>query len=207
VIGRLDARNKWLALVLGPLLSLFLIGVMDVSCLPREAAYLIHSPDPSTLTTKVNVHLDVKFSASEDEAIDEALESWNVALNGYMRFREADRAFDMEVSQLRAPGVIIMRVDSQNEYVLHRTERVLGWTDAISGRLIWVVEDRMFNMDMLKGVVLHELGHSMGLPHLSKDSLMWAYDGGRSKCVDKETAVALVLLHQDWKLDHLNWCQ
>jgi hypothetical protein len=156
----------------------------------------------------VDVQVDVGFSNEDQRRIDMAIEEWNKSLNGYMRYEVVSRVFDMKPDQLRAGGIIIMKVSSDNTIVPTAngiSGNVLGWTDTLGGRLIWIVRDRLWE-GQVEGVVMHELGHVLGVGHLGSKSLMYKMDGGTSTCVDKETAMEVARIH-GWDIDHLVWCQ
>jgi hypothetical protein len=73
------------------------------------------------------------------------------------------------------------------------------------GGLMAIYVDRIGQRD-LGGVVMHELGHVLGLGHSGKAGLMAAhYHPTSQRCVDR-TAVEALAARRKLPLARLNWC-
>jgi hypothetical protein len=202
---------------LGILAILIMLGIGCDS--PRMMIQYVHSP-VSILARhqQIEVYVDSRFGLTspnpvkkdepniegDTEIIQEAIDEWNLSLNGYLRLVVVDWNFDMEPSKLVGDGLFIMQTDGTNAYTVSK-RYVLGWTSEVGGNYIWVVRDRIGTGNMLRGVVLHEIGHALGSGHLGAESLMYVYDGGSGQCVDLAT-VKEVGKYWGFDWQNMNYC-
>ena len=68
-----------------------------------------------------------------------------------------------------------------------------------------VYVDRIGTRD-LGGVVMHELGHVLGVGHGEKGLMAAHYHPTDQQCVDKAT-IAAVAAQRRLAVDQLNWCE
>ena len=130
-----------------------------------------------------------------------AVNEWNVALNGFVRFeivpdgrpRLAGRTWTIVATRGNPPSSAV--------------GSPLAFTYAIpdAGGLMAVYVDRMGHRD-LGGVVMHELGHVLGLGHDSGGLMAAHYHPTSQQCVDKAAAHAVAAKRQ-LPVDQLNWCE
>jgi hypothetical protein len=143
------------------------------------------------------------FSLHQRAKILRAINEWNVALNGLIRF---------EIVPERgtpSPGAREHWVITSKQG-LHGT----GSSTALAatyfatgvGGMVAIYVDRIGRRD-LGGVVMHELGHVLGLGHSTKGGLMAAqYHPTSQRCVDRAT-VAAVATRRGLPLAQMNWCE
>jgi len=143
------------------------------------------------------------FSVHERAKILRAVNEWNVVLNGFIRFEIVAEGEALN-SAAREYWVVTSKQG------LHGT----GSSTALAatyfapgvGGVMAIYVDRIGRRD-LGGVVMHELGHVLGLGHSSKGGLMAAqYHPTSQRCVDKVTVEA-VAAKRDLPPAQLNWCQ
>ena len=166
--------------------------------------YTNHRP-AATAAEIVPLRLAGSFSPGDRAKILRAVNEWNVALNGFVRFTIID-ASSMPVANTRQPRPwSIMAADGVGPsrgpiIALAHTQAVPG-----AGGLMIVYLDRIGTRD-LGSVVMHELGHVLGVGHGEKGLMAAHYHPADQQCVDKAT-VAAVAARRRLPVDQLNWCE
>jgi hypothetical protein len=149
------------------------------------------------------LYLDESFNQDEVELIGEAAQEWNLATDGIVSY--TIRQFPVEKVDYDN-GVVIMRVNHYYPDVLEldlELEQVtLGYCNS-TGHIkhIALVYDRLED-ETFKPVVLHELGHSLGLKHNEDDAgigtLMYpSVDLGSTFITHKDLVNFCLLYHCD----------
>lgn len=158
----------------------------------------------------IPIWIDKNFGEADRLAIDDAIGSWNYALNGFVVLKVVDTEFDMEipkiVEQVQSNGWLIMKINSDNPMVpvLKDGYRTIGFCERVGGNHLYLVRDRLFNEDVF-GVTMHEIGHLLGAEHKG-DRLMYPhFTRARFQCVD-QTTIEQVAAWQHIPLDRLNFC-
>jgi hypothetical protein len=151
----------------------------------------------------VTLQIDGSFNADDRAKVLLAVEEWNHALNGYVRFDVASsdgwrpRAWNIRAERGGSPDA----PDGAGQ-PLSFTQAGLA---SIGGKMVIYV-DRIGTRD-LRGIVLHELGHVLGLDHDPRGNLMSArYSSIAGQCVDEPTAERVAALRK-LPLAGLNWCE
>lgn len=159
----------------------------------------------------IPIWIDKNFGEADKVAIDDAIQAWNYAMNGYVRLRVVDTAFDMEVdkivSQVNQNGWLFMKIRSDNKLVPTQSEKgywTIGFVERVGGNHLYLVRDRLGNDDIF-GVTLHEIGHLMGSGHIGERLMYPHYSRARFQCVDYET-IKKVADYQKVPLSALNYC-
>jgi hypothetical protein len=203
--------------VLAPLLGLDICLMSDATdAAPRNNAEIAQDQRPPTAPRRytnhaastaapeiVTLQIDSSFNSNDKAKVFLAVEEWNHALNGYVRFDVASsggwrpHAWDIRAERGGSPDT-----GGPGGQPLSFTQAGLA---SIGGRMVIYV-DRLGTRD-LRGIVLHELGHVLGLDHDPRGNLMSArYSATAEQCVDKATAERIAASRK-LPLDGLNWCE
>ena len=176
---------------------------------PAQAAALRYTSHPPAATVPETVPLRITgaFSPGDRAKILRAVNEWNVALNGFVRFTIVDDSV-APVAKARAPRPwSIMAAEGVGPRVARGPTVALAVTQPVpgAGGLMIVYLDRIGTRD-LGSVVMHELGHVLGVGHGEKGLMAAHYHPSDQQCVDKATAAA-VAAGRRLPADQLNWCE
>jgi Putative peptidase family len=166
--------------------------------------YTNHRPS-ATAGEIVPLRITGSFTPGDRAKILRAVNEWNVALNGFVRFTIVDDsgASAPNARQLRPWSIMATQGISPRvgpTVALAHTHPLPG-----SGGLMIVYVDRIGTRD-LGGVVMHELGHVLGVGHGEKGLMAAHYHPTDQQCVDKAT-IAAVAAQRRLAVDQLNWCE
>jgi hypothetical protein len=157
----------------------------------------------------VPIRISEAFTANDRAKIVLAVGEWNYALNGAIRLQVAP-AGSAATPPVQPPQT--WRIEAlkgglspssawKNGEMLAVTEPFPG-----AGGIMIVFTDRVGTRD-LHGIVLHELGHVLGLPHDPHGQLMSIrYSESNEQCIDKPAMEAVAADHK-LTLADLNWCE
>ncbi len=171
----------------------------------------------STVTSVevIAIRIDPFFAADERARILSAIGHWNYALNRYIRFDPTIGPLNTGTRDATAPTewpTYAWTIVSARGGALSDSARRLGYPLAgtIPGNssrgMVLVYVDRFYRRD-LAAVVLHELGHVLGLGHDQASQLMSVhFDSENQQCVDK-AAMAALAASRNLPLEELNWCE
>jgi hypothetical protein len=207
--SKLLASSLLLSLLPGCMESGYLVTSLagDPVAANRPAPrYTNHRP-AATAEEIVPLRIKGSFSPGDRAKILRAVNEWNVALNGFVRFTivEDSRASDPNPRQSRPWS--IMAAEGISPRVVPGPTIALAHTQPLpgSGGLMIVYVDRIGTRD-LGGVVMHELGHVLGVGHGEKGLMAALYHPTDQQCVDKAT-IAAVAAKRRLAVDQLNWCE
>jgi hypothetical protein len=162
-------------------------------------------------TEIVGLRIDADFNPEQHQKILNAIVVWNFVLNGYIRF-EVDRvafgAAETKAHEAAAKDTDWIIAIDDAEQPKHKTsgEEIAATLNMPAGGGMVVVSSQRLKQLNLENVMLHELGHVLGLTHNPRSRLMSTdYALDRQGCVDKVTVEALATLRQ-LPLNELNWC-
>ena len=192
------------------LIFILLIAILTTSCL-HLPGYSYTQHIPSTATQRViTVRIDKNFSFDDKIAIDDALNTWNYALNNTIVFKVISSNFDMEPSEITDAGLLILKID-HNSYLIPVSETpnadVLAFIPDLGSKDLYVVRDRIADGLQLKEIIMHEIGHFFYVKHTTDPkSLMYSqlfvyYQ----QCIDKYT-IEEVAKTQYIDINRLNYC-
>lgn len=203
----------------------FLLMILGILCILCSGCALFLSQPPilgeynyihaRQYTGPVNREIPIWVSKDLGEAdkieISRAVEQWNFVLNGYVHLDIVDTHFDMEISAIKESvkkgGWLIMPIDSKSSLIPIQTKPglwTLAFVESIGGSHMYLVRERLGNEDVF-GVVMHEIGHLLGAPHVGHKLMFNIFTRYRYQCVDYETAKA-VAEYQGIAPEDLNYC-
>ena len=168
--------------------------------------YTNHRP-AATAEEIVPLRLKGSFSPGERAKILRAVNEWNVALNGFVRFTIVEDSGASVANARQSRPWSIMAAEGIAPRVVPGPTIALAHTQPLpgSGGLMIVYVDRIGTRD-LGSVVMHELGHVLGVGHGEKGLMAAHYHPADQQCVDKAT-IAAVAAKRQLAVDQLNWCE
>jgi hypothetical protein len=209
-------KNMLLLLLLIAFLISILAGCAAFLSEPRLGAYQYTHQELYTGSPyrTIPIWVDINFGESDRMAIDDAVRSWNYALNGYIVLNIVDLNFDMEpdkvVKQVAAGGWLFMKINRFNPIVvdIDKTKeggrRTLAFTERVGGYHLYLIRDRLSN-DAIYGVTMHEMGHLLGTDHVGDRLMNPTYTKARFQCIDHDS-LWMVASYQKIPMEHLNYC-
>jgi hypothetical protein len=161
----------------------------------------------TTVEETVPLRIAGPFSLGDRAKILRAVNEWNVALNGSVRFAIVDDEAAPPTDSRQPQPWTVMAATGVGPRVAPGPTIALAHTLAIpgAGGLMIVYLDRIGRRD-LGGVIMHELGHVLGLGHGEKGLMSARYHPTDQQCVDKVT-VAAVAAKRRLPMNQLNWCE
>ena len=121
------------------------------------------------------VCIDPSFDQEDRDDIERDLQCWNRAMSG---------AIDLQVKHGACDWNIQYAV--KNDFYGQINDRVLAYANVIGGDTIKVLRWRMHSQDKFRQVVMHEVGHLLGVDHPKDNRGIMAeyYSAQEYKCID-----------------------
>lgn len=164
----------------------------------------IHVAPADAPTEEVAVWVDGAFTFEERRTIRLALEDWNAALNGYMRFyvrseKHLHPSTDGAVSVEKVWDDDTVTVDQEYD----GADGTMAWVSGVAAHDMHVISWRVPDGE-LRPIIKHEMGHVLGLKHSEYDNTLMStpYNTVR-KCIDPET-IRRVAQRHGWDVHHMN---
>lgn len=178
-----------------------LLGLMPVAADAAPRSYTYH-PASTAAPEIIALQIDTSFAAADSANVLRAVAEWNQALNGWVRF-DVIAAGGWQARSWNIRAERGGRPDTRDG-----GGQPLSFTQAgfasIGGKMVIYV-DRIGTRD-LRGIVLHELGHVLGLDHDPRANLMsMRYVPSAEQCVDEQT-MQRIAAARHLPLASLNWC-
>jgi hypothetical protein len=169
-----------------------------------ERGYTHHAATVTVAPEIVRLRIDDGFSLYERAKILRAVNEWNFALNGHMRFDIVAPETDGKPSLVKSIWALTLLKKSPMDFS-SRSNLAVTLGAPAGGGLVVVMLDRLGTRD-LAGVMRHELGHVLGLGHDAHGGVMAAhYSPFDQGCIDRR-AVQAVAAARHLPVDELNWC-
>ena len=193
----------------------WIICLVLLSCagnLHSSFTYLQISPHQQVAQREISIWIDGDFGAADQVSLQNAIDQWNFALNGYLVLQVKSTNFKMETYPMleaqAGRGWLILKINHDNPIVAFHDRpgiMTLAMVDSIGGNTLYLIRDRIPN-DMVTGLVMHEMGHLLGARHLEGEDLMTPlYKADDYRCIDYLT-VRQVAVAQHLPVENLNYC-
>ena len=157
--------------------------------------------EPAGNRASIGLRIDEDFTAYERAHILRSVADWNFALNGQV-------AFDIAYNAAPA-GWSIVRSDSSSAVLAqtssYGTRLAVTVSTGKGGGAIYLLVDRLKEHD-LPSVVMHELGHVLGLRHEPYGLMSPYYSSQRRPCIDQRT-VHVVAQVRRLNANTMRWCR
>ena len=178
--------------------------------------YTLHAPVATPQPSRViPVAIDKQFSPAEEREIEAALQEWNYAFNGQLRFTIYTKAFEMQDSTIsyiyNSKGLMLLSVSKLGNVMMNLDDGTVAITSHVgTGHEIYFLKEKV-GVERMKKVALHELGHALGAFHSETGLMQHVYNAQAYTCIDYQTAlqVATYQTTQGYPMDvaSMNWCQ
>lgn len=174
----------------------------------KQYSYTHKSIYNGSVVREIPIWIDKNFGDSDQISIDDAINQWNYALNGYIKLTVVDNKFDMEVSKIkeqeRLNGWLFMKVRHDDSIVPPDKpfSKTLAFCNKIDGNYMFLIRDRIDNKDVFS-ITLHEIGHLMGVGHTN--NLLMSLNYNDFQCVDYDT-ISMVAKRYILSVNDLNYC-
>src|ERR1700722_499102 len=150
---------------------------------PAQDISVIKLPEQPTKILEI-VSVDPAFTSAEKDIIREATTDWSYYTDDLATFQFAENLTEINPEEgQRVVSLLIIPVNSSNDEIVS-ADKLSGNTtlglfdDSPFIPTILIVEDRVQDRNEYFAVVMHELGHSLGLNHTKhRDTLMYPYVG------------------------------
>ena len=134
------------------------------------------------------IKLDKEFSQPQKNEIIYALNQWRNSLHGLFDFSIVERELELITSDDRADTIIFLCAKNN--------DRLIKKLDLVEGNKIWgyayyskdnpavilLIPDRIGGLHDFKNIALHEIGHVLGISHISDSAaVMSKYYSGMDK--------------------------
>ena len=123
-------------------------------------------------------YIDSSFNSSQAESIRDAMNEWNTATRGMVKFSivQSIKITSKDPNYDFGKNVII-KTDSNDPFVKEQNNKLYGHGGEVIGlqlptldgkySIIYIVSDQVANMVQYRLNVTHELGHSISMIHIS----------------------------------------
>ena len=164
----------------------------------------------SAQTKEIPVYITGFIEKNEALGVIDGLNEWNYVLNNNIKYKFIGgfpiTNLKQKIVEVNKNGIIIVIVPY---IVLEDTliSKKLSPTKTIAittkfGHVIYVVKEKLKNnSNITKLVVIHEIGHTLGIEHFDFESIMnRKYGYSKYECIDKAMVLSVAFLNDlNWK--------
>lgn len=153
------------------------------------------------------IYVDNNFTSDEKLAIEEAAKAWNDSTNGHAHVELVYENLDDDDDDSHVKMVSVNQNDIRLEFSEDLGEHKNYYKGFHLKTEILIRNDTGFEHDEFRRVVIHELGHYFGVPHISEPSaIMYAKHGSRqANCLTRADVEAYATYQQIFT-GGMSWC-
>lgn len=184
---------------------LFLLLLIAIcSCIPYSEVWRYSYVPRVAGDRSVSFYVDNQFTEEELIEIKEGIKEWDYVLNGNIEFRYGGRhnMEDWVLSEMTlGKAVLVNKVGPDCTFIPVTKGQVLAFA---SLRNIYVISGRV-SVSSLRGVMLHEIGHVLGLGHFGDGLMKPEYDFNMHYCVPRDVTSEVAHIW-GFRTESMNYC-
>ena len=163
---------------------------------------------PTNLPTVVHrrIKLDAEFSQVQKYEIIFALNQWKKSLCGLFDFSIVDSNFNLITDDDQIDTIIFLRAENKDKLIktIDFVERAniygFAYYSQEKPAVILLVPERINNLHDFKNIALHEIGHVLGISHISDEvAVMSKYYSGIDKITYSDLVAFFSVCYWDQK--------
>jgi len=135
-----------------------------------------------------SVYIDSEFNDDDQELIEQAIDEWDYSTNHMVDYEFVGKIDLKDYYSLNENDIFIYKTDHQDLFIKNLDDGrkdgliTIGYCRIYKQKAtkLYIVYDKIYTYSDLKAVVIHELGHSIGLLHTNDENSVMYYNEGKA---------------------------